>query len=482
MSVAIVWFRRDLRLADHEALSAACRTADRVAAVYVHDPASEGHWAAGAASRWWLHHSLQALSENLRRAGSRLIIRRGDSATILSEIARQTGAAQVFFSHIHEPSHALTEQHVEHRLHRIGVSSRRYGGALLHEPEMLLNSTGAPYRVFTPFWKACQRLPAPGRPLPAPAKIPPSPADVTSLSLVALELLPKTRWDVGLATRWQPGEQRSWAAAEIFLQSALATYPAMRDIPAAPATSRLSAALHFGEVTPRQLVWQARAATEVPPEAIQAFIRQLGWREFAHYLLHHFPDTADQPLDRRFKSFAWRRRYGSLLRAWQEGETGIPLVDAGMRELWHTGWMHNRVRMVAASFLTKNLRIPWQEGARWFWDTLVDADLANNTMGWQWIAGCGADAAPYFRIFNPAIQGRKFDSEGDYVRHWIPALERVPDRWLHQPWDAPDGVLSAANVRLGVGYPLPVVDLATSRREALDAYDVIKDHKRERPQ
>ncbi|KAA3627878.1 MAG: deoxyribodipyrimidine photo-lyase [Proteobacteria bacterium] len=474
MTVAILWFRRDLRLADHEALTTACQNADRLIPVYVHDPESDKGWPLGAASRWWLHHSLCALSERLRQADSRLTVWCGKTETALPDLAELTGATQVYCSRVYDPNPVANDARIAQLLAARGVSFLRFGGTLLHEPESLLNASGAPYRVFTPFWKACQRLPACGPPLPVPARFPPPPQGIPSLTVDALELLPRVGWEGGLADRWQPGEQNAEALCSAFCSDDIAAYTRLRDVPSASGTSRLSPYLHLGEITPRQILWQASSMEQSDAGSTQPYIRQLGWREFAHHLLHYFPHTPDKPLDPRFTRFPWRANYRSLLQAWQSGETGIPLVDAGMRELWKTGWMHNRVRMIAASFLTKNLRIPWQEGARWFWDTLVDADLANNTLGWQWVAGCGADAAPYFRIFNPVLQGERFDKQGRYVRRWLPELGELPDRWLQQPWNATPEILSAAKIRLGIDYPHPVVDLAASRRDALVAYDKIK--------
>ncbi|MGD8310060.1 MAG: deoxyribodipyrimidine photo-lyase, partial [Chromatiales bacterium] len=323
--------------------------------------------------------------------------------------------------------------------------------------------------VFTPFWKACLRRPPPAAPLAAPEKLPPCP-DVDSLALDALGLLPRIPWDAGLRETWRPGEAGALRRLDGFCRKGLDAYADARERPAVVGTSRLSPRLHFGELSPRQVWW--RAVREDSPGG-EAFLRELGWREFAHHLLHHSPETLERPMDRRFEAFPWRED-PEALRAWQSGRTGIPLVDAGMRELWHTGWMHNRVRMVVASLLTKNLRIHWLEGARWFWDTLVDADLANNTLGWQWVAGCGADAAPYFRIFNPVTQGQRYDPEGAYVRRWVPEIGRLPDRWVHRPWQAPEKVLREAGIRLGSDYPEPIVDLKESRREALAAYEQVK--------
>ncbi len=392
----------------------------------------------------------------------------------LVTLAQQTGATRLYYHSVPEPTQVALEQRITARLSALGIAVHRFRAALLHDPERLRSGSGTPYRVFTAFWTACRQLPSPGRPLPAPRQVQPLPSVLDTASISSLDLLPRTRWDGGLADTWQPGEPQALRLLNTFAASTVAGYPDTRDTPAAAGTSRLSAALHFGEITPRQAFECVQTSDATPSGAAQSYLRQLGWREFAHYLLHHFPHTPDQPLNPRFRHFPWRKRHDDLLNAWQRGATGIPLVDAGMRELWQTGGMHNRLRMVTASFLTKNLRIPWQAGARWFWDTLVDADLANNTLGWQWVAGCGADAAPYFRIFNPVLQGMKFDAEGRYVRHWVPELAALPDRWLHRPWKASQRVLESAGVTLGSDYPRPVVDLAVTRREALMAYDRIR--------
>jgi deoxyribodipyrimidine photo-lyase len=312
--------------------------------------------------------------------------------------------------------------------------------------------------------------------LSSPTALPPLPEGLHSIPLDALGLLPRIPWDGGLAAAWDPGEPAALARLQTFVDQAVAGYVQDRDLPGVGGTSRLSPHLHLGEVSPRQVL---HAVADRVPGGLggvaEPFVREIGWREFAHHLLYHFPRTPEEPLDSRFSAFPWRTDgTEALLAAWQRGQTGIPLVDAGMRELWHTGWMHNRVRMVVASLLTKHLRLPWQAGARWFWDTLVDADLAANTLGWQWSAGCGADAAPYFRVFNPVRQGERFDPRGDYVRRWCPELAALPDRWIHQPWAAPESILRAAGVSLGQNYSAPVVDLAESRREALAAWDRVK--------
>jgi deoxyribodipyrimidine photo-lyase len=486
MSVAILWLRNDLRLADNPALALALAAGERVVPVFVHAPAKAGAWAPGAASRWWLHHSLAALDRALRAAGSRLVVRRGPSAGALRDLAREAGARAVYWNRRYEPALVESDRAVKAALAAEGIACESVNGSLLVEPWGVRTGAGDPFRVFTPFWRACQKVLPQEAPLPPPQALPPVPEGLDSIALDALGLLPGIPWDSGLASAWQPGATGALAQAERFLDGPVTAYKARRDYPAEPATSRLSPHLHFGEIGPRQLAWALRSRSGMPraghgagspwsaeESGAEAYLRELGWREFGHHVLFHFPHTAEAPLDRRFEAFPWRREYGALLTAWQQGRTGVPLVDAGMRELWETGWMHNRVRMVVASFLTKNLRIPWQEGARWFWDTLVDADLANNTLGWQWASGCGADAAPYFRIFNPVLQGERFDPAGAYVRRWAPELARVPDPWLHHPWEAPAAVLAEAGVRLGADYPAPVVDLKESREEALAAYRAV---------
>jgi deoxyribodipyrimidine photo-lyase len=474
MSTALVWFRNDLRLADNPALGRALAAHERVVPVYVHAPGEAGVWPHGAASRWWLHQSLAALDARLRVRGSRLLLRAGPSLAGLGALAGEVSAAAVYWNRRYEPALVQVDRAVKAGLAEMGTACESLPGNLLAEPWTVRTQAGGPFRVFTPFWRACQRDLHPLAPPPAPEALPPVPDRLASLPLAALGLLPAVPWHTRIERAWTPGEAAALARLEHFLDRDLRDYPGRRDVPSVPGTSRLSPHLHFGEVSPRQVAWALQAAEDEGGAAARAasevYLRELGWREFAHHVLFHFPGTPDAPLDPRFLEFPWRAAAGELVRAWQRGRTGIPLVDAGMRELWGQGWMHNRVRMVVASLLTKNLRVPWQEGARWFWDTLVDADLANNTLGWQWASGCGADAAPYFRIFNPVRQGERFDPAGEYLRRWLPELARLPDRWIHQPWRAPAGVLEAAGVHLGRDYPTPVVDLETSREEALAAY------------
>jgi deoxyribodipyrimidine photo-lyase len=474
--VALVWFRRDLRLNDNAALHYARQHAACLVPVYLHALHELGTWAPGAASRWWLHYSLAALAAALRERGARLCIRRGDSHTVLRELAQQTRATLVCFNRLYDPPEQARDQRVVRTLESAGIEVQTFTGHLLLEPQSLHSLSGGPYRVYTPFARAVRARILPYPPLPAPRQLPGRKA-VPSDRLDTLKLLPKTPWDGGLRATWTPGETGALAQLRA-LPDILTNYASDRDRPDRLGTSRLSPHLHFGEVSPRQ-VWIAlhEAATSAAHvSGADVFARELLWREFAHHVLHHFPHTATQPLDPRFDGIPWARE-SRVRRAWQQGRTGIPIVDAGMRELWHTGFMHNRVRMIVASFLTKNARHAWQGGARWFWDTLVDADLANNTLNWQWVAGCGADAAPYFRIFNPVLQAKRFDPDGEYVRRYVPELARLPTRYLHEPWRAPAAVLTAAGVSLGQDYPRPVLDLAQTRAEALT---LLRRHLRQR--
>lgn len=484
--IALVWFRRDLRLADHPALHAALSRHAQVLPVYIHAPDEEAAWAPGGASRWWLHHSLKALGADLSKLGATLVLRHGDSLGELRALAAATGARTVYMTRRYAPAEAARDARVAAALKDEGIHCKRYGGHLLFEPEAITTKTGGWFKVFTPFWNNAgarlrQELHTGRAPLPPPQRIPAPAQTPPSLPLDSLGLLPRIAWDGGLAASWTPGEAGAQALFDGFCASAVDDYRQQRDYPAAPGTSRLSPHLAFGEVSPLQLALrlEREAATGARgglSAGAEHYIRELGWREFSYHLLHHAPHTPEQPLNERFAAFPWRKPadYAADLAAWQRGRTGVPIVDAGMRQLWHTGWMHNRVRMIVASFLTKNLLIPWQEGARWFWDTLVDADLASNTMGWQWAAGSGADAAPYFRIFNPVLQGERFDADGRYVQHWVPELQRLSGMALQAPWQAKAELLRQAGVGLDREYPRPIVDLSTSRSRALAAYDHVK--------
>ncbi len=508
-SPAIVWFRKDLRLADNQALLAARAGGRPVIPVFIWSPAEEGNWPPGAASRWWLHHSLKSLDADLRHLSSRLVLLPGPAPDALRNLAGKTGAGALLWNRRYEPAAILQEEAVMDAFDampaepdpesvargvqgplprrivpcrgRDGILLQSFNAALLREPWEIANRSGGPFRVFTPFWKSCLSLGEPAAPLGAPRKLE-SPGRMPSgLRLRQLDLLPRTGWAGGLAAEWTPGRRGASLHLRRFLKAAMAGYEQRRDRPDEVDTSRLSPYLHHGEIGVRE-VWAAvrrHAAVRGQPgdtSGSEEFLRQIGWREFAHHILFHFPHTPERPLREELQGFPWRRDPDALA-AWQKGRTGFPLVDAGMRELWNIGWMHNRVRMVAASFLVKDLLLPWHEGARWFWDTLVDADLANNTLGWQWSAGCGADAAPYFRIFNPASQGTKHDPEESYTRRWVPELAAVPDRWIHQPHDAPAGLLATASAGHGGDYPLPLVEHGAARQRALAAFAKITKHR-----
>ncbi|MBB5357152.1 deoxyribodipyrimidine photo-lyase [Rhodanobacter sp. ANJX3] len=472
MSTALVLFRRDLRLNDNPALAAACASHEHVLPVYIHAPAEEGAWAIGAASQWWLHHSLASLQKRLHSHHAGLHIAQGDSLACLRALIKQSGAEAVYWNRLYEPAAIERDTRVKAALREQGVAVHSHNASLWLEPWQIATQQGDPYRVFTPYWRNLRTQISPAEPLPEPA-IRGWKALSGNLDLEALRLLPTLSWDAGFAEHWQPGEYGAAQMLDLFCDDAVTDYAHARDLPARHGTSRLSPHLHFGEISPRQIHFALanhvkRTDTKKRPE-IEPYLRELGWREFAYHLLYHFPKTPTENFNPRFRDFRWNPPDKALLKRWRQGRTGIPLVDAGMRELWHAGWMHNRVRMVVASFLTKNLRQHWHEGERWFWDTLVDADLASNTLGWQWVAGCGADAAPYFRVFNPVTQSKKFDPEGVYLKRWLPELADFPRDLLHEPWKDPDRLRRS-------GYPSPIVDLAKSRENALAAYQSGKDH------
>ena len=480
----LLWFRNDLRLSDQAALSAALASGRRVVPVFVLDEAAAGVWAPGGASRWWLDHALAALADALAAAGSGLVLRRGDAAAVIPALARATGAAEVLAGIAIEPWARRQEAAVAAALAAQGTGFRRFRTASLFAPDALRTQAGSGFAVYTPFARAARaRAAEPGAlrlPAPAPARIP-SPPLPESDPLDSWGLLPRAPdWAGGLRRAWVPGAAGARTRLAAFLADGLADYAARRDLPGQDGTSRLSPYLHFGEISPTELWFAAAPEAADGPAApsgekfraargAEKFRAELLWREFALHLLWHHPDLPEQPLRGAFARLAWRHDPAALA-AWQRGRTGIPLVDAGMRELWQTGWMHNRVRMVVASFLVKHLLLPWQDGAAWFHDTLVDADLAANAASWQWVAGCGTDAAPYFRVFNPVLQGRKFDPDGAYVRRFVPELARLDTADLHAPWEAPAAALARAGVRLGREYPVPIVDLSAGRARALAAF------------
>ncbi|MFK7830418.1 MAG: deoxyribodipyrimidine photo-lyase [Congregibacter sp.] len=472
----ILWFRQDLRLNDLPSLQAALRESNELIPVFIFDDAAAGEWAPGGASRWWLHHSLASLAADIGKRGGKLLLRRGDTATVLRDLCRESGATTIHCSRRYEPWAASQEHTLHLNLSDNGMSLKRFPGSLLHEPGRVLTLGGAPFKVFTPFWRACQKQEVPA-PAPAPKKQQSWSATLESERLDDWQLLPsKPDWARGWEHMWSPGEDGAQRRLEKFLDESVGSYTSERDLPAIDATSRLSPHLHHGELSPRQ-VWavseQRKNANPEHSASIAKFQAELGWREFSYHLLHFFPEIPQKPFKAQFTHFPWQPDAQQLMR-WQQGQTGYPIVDAGMRELWQTGYMHNRVRMVVASFLCKHLLQHWRAGEDWFWDTLLDADLASNSCSWQWVAGSGADAAPYFRIFNPVLQGEKFDKKGVYVRRWVPELSALPDKYLHKPWEAPGEVLSAAGISLGDTYPEPQVDHKQARQSALDAYTAIK--------
>jgi deoxyribodipyrimidine photo-lyase len=475
-SPSILWFRSDLRLADNLALQAAIQRGAAIVPVFIHAPEEEAPWAPGGASRWWLHQSLESLDATLRAINSRLIIRRGPTLESLRALANATGAGAVFWNRRYEPAVIARDARIQTALLAEDLKVETFNGALLQEPWAIQNRSGRPFQVFTPFWKHCLAQPDPVEPVATPKKLVAPKKWPQSLTLDTLELEPRIRWAEGMRAAWQPGEAGANRQLRTFLAAAFANYGSNRNRPDLSGTSRLSPHLHFGEITPRQ-IWHAlrryAESEEITDWRASQFLKEVGWREFAHHLLFHFPHTPAEPLRAHFKKFPWSDDT-AFLKAWQKGKTGYPIVDAGMRELWATGWMHNRVRMIVASFLVKDLLLSWRQGAAWFWDTLVDADLAQNTLGWQWTAGCGADAAPYFRIFNPSSQGEKFDPNGEYVRRWCPELAKLPDKWLHRPGEAPPEILDRAGLRIGRDYPEPIVSHATAREVALEAFRKIK--------
>lgn len=477
MNPVIVWFRQDLRIDDNPALYHATKSGAPIVAVYVWSPNEEGKWRPGGASRVWLHFSLVSLKERLRKLGGDLVIREGDTAVELVRIARAVDAKQIFWNDRYEPEVIERDETLKKMLKAEGLESKTFDSALLFDAEAVRTQQGAIYRVFTPFWNRCQEL-SPIEPLPQPKRIDWVESMPKSMSVEELKLLPTIHWDTGIRKAWDMGETGGRKQLKQFMADIVHGYDKSRNLPAEPGTSRLSPYLHFGEISVRRAWYELKdqLAQETGSSAaqnIRVYLRELGWREFAYHTLIASPESPD---------LSWRREFENLptvddnvlLKAWQKGLTGYPIVDAGMRELWETGWMHNRVRMIVGSFLTKDLLISWQRGAEWFWDTLVDADLANNTMGWQWVAGSGVDAMPYIRVFNPITQSEKFDSKGAYIRKWVPELKRLPDKMIHEPWSVPEAQLKHVGIKLGVTYPKPIVDHAVARQRALEAFSQVK--------
>jgi len=473
-NTTIVWFRRDLRLNDNPAWNHAVSEGGSILPIYIHCPKEERPWQRGGASNWWLHHVLNDLDKQLEKHGLNLIIRNTkNTQQEMEKIIHESDAHTVCWNRCYEPIITKRDKSLKQMLQDSGIGAKSFNGSLLLDPLKITNKSGKPFQVFTPFWKHCRDIEV-AEPETESLKKAKS-KKISSDPLKSLNLLPEIPWDKGMEEFWTPTR----AGGIDLLEKAAAkskTYDSQRDIPEEDGTSRLSPYLHFGQISPREFFHNIRSNAPDKDKAGSGILRQLYWREFSAHLLFHFPHSQDNALKPEYEQFPWKFNE-KFLRAWQKGETGFPIVDAGMRQLWHTGWMHNRVRMIAGSLLVKHLLQPWQEGARWFWDTLVDADLPNNSMGWQWVGGSGADASPYFRIFNPIIQGQKFDPKGAYVRKWIPELAELPDEFVHTPWEATPIELKAAGITLGKEYPEPIVTHKDGRQRALDAYAEFKEIK-----
>ena len=480
----LFWFQQDLRIDDNSGLIAAIEALreasdDKPLKLLPHYHLSTDlDWNVHGAQAWHLHGSLAALNERLEEHNLALSYSKGstkDFCKTLNKLAETHEDLDVYFSRHYEPDRAKVQDEVYEFCQQHGIECRRFSGTLLFEPDEVRSKSGSVYRVFTPFYKMIRAnhtipetrksfaMAARGQTFEKPA--------ASKLSLDELDLLPTLDWADRFAEQWQPGEASAKDQLEHFIEHDIDEYHTLRDVPSKDGTSNLSAALHFGELSPRYVVNQV--SEKCSQKQGEPFIREIIWREFSYHLLHNFPQTTHRPFNDKFEGFEWNSNPDHL-KAWQKGKTGYPIVDAGMRQLWALGWMHNRVRMIAGSFLTKDLHVDWQEGAKWFWDTLCCADLANNSMGWQWVAGSGADASPYFRIFNPMSQGEKFDAAGDYIKTWIPELKDLPKKYIHRPWEAPESVLQKAKVTLGQDYPKPIVDHKEERERALEMYQAVK--------
>ncbi|MGC6425076.1 MAG: cryptochrome/photolyase family protein [Lentimonas sp.] len=468
LTPTILWFRKDLRLSDNSALAAAVAVGGPIIPVFIWSPDEAGSWAPGAASKWWLHYGLKSLNDRFAKIGGELILRRGASLDVLQGLIEESGATRVFWNRRYEAPLRDVDANVKRSLREQGVGVESFNSSLLNEPHTVSTGSGQPYKVYTPYWKKVN-----GRAVDEPVAI-----DYASIHfpeetpmsqrLEDWKLLPSISWDTRFYDSWDVSESAAIKRLEQFVNKGVATYADDRDRPDFDGTSTLSPYLQWGQIGPRQIVAKLKQKCDLSLEGPHTFLKEVYWREFAYNVLYHFPKTPDEPLRLEYKDFPWERDL-DVLHAWQKGRTGYPIVDAGMRQLWQTGWMHNRVRMIVSSLLVKHLLQGWHDGAKWFWETLVDADLASNTLGWQWSGGCGADAAPYFRIFNPIIQGAKFDPDGDYVKKFVPELSKVPPKYIHSPWEAPDGVLEYAGIVIGKDYPAPIIEHKKGRDRALAA-------------
>jgi deoxyribodipyrimidine photo-lyase len=473
MTKTIVWFRQDLRIKDHPALKAAADNGE-VIPVYILDDNAPDKADLGGASRWWLHHALNDLAESLE---NKLIVKHGDAQSILTDLAKQYGATHILWHRMYEPWARERDGEIKKHFKDSGVVAKSLNGSLLWEPWEVLKKDGTPYKVYTPYYRnGCLSQADPRFPLDKPSitYVDNLPANAKE-EIDQLNLLPDIPWDTHMREYWTISERAAGSKLQWFINNAITEYKDDRNIPSVRGTSQLSPYLHFGQISPNQIWYAIKEAFHgnTSGAGVDTYLSEIGWREFSYYLLYHFDDIQKCNFNRKFDKFPWRTS-ASDLKAWHKGKTGIPIVDAGMRELYQTGYMHNRVRMIVGSFLVKNLLIDWREGERWFWDCLVDADTASNSAGWQWVAGSGADASPYFRVFNPILQGEKFDKEGEYVKKYCPELSDLPKKYIHKPWEANADILKQANIHLGEEYPKPLVDLKESRKRALDAFAEIK--------
>ncbi|MDI7865070.1 DNA photolyase family protein [Rhizobiaceae bacterium n13] len=471
----IVWFRKDLRLDDNLALKAAADSGRRVISLYIREPPAPGNGSLGPAQDWWLHHSLVSLQRSLGNLGAELVFRRGSADTVLDEIVRETGAGSIYWNRRHDPGGIALDTVIKRDLKSRGLMVVSFPGQLLHDPMKLVTGAGGPYRVYTPFWRALERMGDPPSTVEAPRRILAPEANPRSERLADWGLLPTAPdWAREFPEIWTPGEAGAATKLEAFIESAIGGYREGRDFPARPSTSLLSPHLALGEISPAR-IWHATAglAGHIATDDVVHFRKELAWREFCYHLLFHFPALPENNWNDRFDAFPWEND-DDLFDRWTKGMTGYPMVDAGMRQLWRHGWMHNRVRMIVASFLVKHLMIDWRRGEKWFRQTLVDADPASNAANWQWVAGSGADASPFFRIFNPVLQSEKFDPEGRYIRRFVPELSRLDNRYIHRPFAAPTAALEHAGIALGKDYPCPIVDHGVARARALTAYKSIQ--------
>lgn len=471
--LSLFWFRQDLRLSDNPGLLEATLKG-AVVLIYIHDTNPTLH-SKGSASQWWLHHSLDALQKQCK---GKLNIYSGESQNIIEDIVKRLNISNVYWNRCYEPDRIQQDKTIKHFLKEKGVHVKSFNASLLWEPMDVLKSDGTPYKVFTPFYrKGCLQTKPPRPPIESPSNLN-ALLDELSIDLSDLNLLPTIPWDKEMIQTWKPGEAFAIQRFHDFLDDGLNDYKEGRNFPIKKNVSKLSPHLHFGEISPHQ-IWhkleELKNQNSHNTYDIDHFQSEIGWREFSYYLLFHFPTLPFENFQKKFDAFEWQHNQ-EFLEAWQKGLTGYPIVDAGMRELWRTGYMHNRVRMIVGSFLVKNLLIDWRKGADWFWDCLVDADLASNSASWQWVAGSGADAAPYFRIFNPITQGEKFDPDGSYTRHYVPELKNLPQKYLFAPWTAPASILQQSGISLGINYPKPIVDISASRTLALDAFASLKNN------